>query len=176
MTSTHQANGGGGAAEAEIEGNYTPEEREFIRNFYAEYEAAEDPKPDEDERAVYDSGYKMYSGGEEPSLNIEWDAAMGKTDYWNLPPYEEFDPKVGLGAAFARVPFRFRASVDACCWCGGGCGGGGRKSPSCCCCFCRLVVELLAMLLAVDVGCVVAGGWLPWRCRRYLLPLPENVA
>lgn len=85
--------------EDEIERNYTPEEREFVDNFCAEYKAAEEPQPDEDDLAVYSNDYKMYAevegeegGGE--SLNIEWDAAMGKTDHWNLPPFEEFDPKV----------------------------------------------------------------------------------
>ncbi|CAM9958977.1 unnamed protein product [Scytosiphon promiscuus] len=79
--------------EAELEGDYTPEERDFIRTFYEEYEAAEEPQPDEDERAVFSHDYKMYAG-EGGTLDIEWDAAVGKVDTWNLPPREEYDPKV----------------------------------------------------------------------------------
>lgn len=88
--------------EAELEGNYTPEELEFIKKFYAEYEAAEEPQPGEAELDVYSHDYKMYAG-EGGSLEIEWDAAVGKVDCWNLPSYEEFDPKVG------------RCCVDNCC-------------------------------------------------------------
>lgn len=47
--------------EARIEENYTPEEREFVSNFYAEYNAAEEPRPDDDPLAVYSNDYKMYA-------------------------------------------------------------------------------------------------------------------
>ncbi|CAM9524442.1 unnamed protein product [Ectocarpus sp. 8 AP-2014] len=79
--------------ELEVEKSYTPEEREFVENFYAEYEAAEEPERDEDELAVYDHGYKMYAG-EGGAMESEWDAAVGKGDIWDLLPYEDFDPKV----------------------------------------------------------------------------------
>ncbi|CAM9139541.1 unnamed protein product [Ectocarpus sp. 4 AP-2014] len=79
--------------ELEVEKNYTPEEREFVENFYAEYEAAEEPERDEEELAVYDHGYKMYAG-EGGAIESEWDAAIGKGEIWDLPPYEDFDPKV----------------------------------------------------------------------------------
>ncbi|CAM9322951.1 unnamed protein product [Pylaiella littoralis] len=78
--------------EMEMDGGYTPEEREFIRNFHAENEAAEEPA-DEDELEPYSHDYKMYAG-EEGSMNIEWDAAMGMFDSWDLPPIEDFDPMV----------------------------------------------------------------------------------
>ena len=80
--------------EENIEQYYTPEEREFVHNFLAEYEAAEEPQPDEDELAVYSNDYKMYAEGGAESHNIEWDAAMGKVDSWNLLPFEDFDPRV----------------------------------------------------------------------------------
>ncbi|CAM9690611.1 unnamed protein product [Ectocarpus sp. 13 AM-2016] len=35
----------------------------------------------------------MYAG-EGGAIESEWDAAVGKGDIWDLPPYEDFDPKV----------------------------------------------------------------------------------
>ena len=81
--------------EEEVERNYTPKEREFVDSFLVEFEAADEPQADEDDLAVYSNDYKMYAGGGAESLNIEWDAAMGKADHWDLPPFEDFDPKVG---------------------------------------------------------------------------------
>lgn len=84
----------GKRTEEEIERNYTPEEREFVESFLAEYEKPEEPKADEDELAVYSNDYKMYAEDGPETHDIEWDAAMGKVDFWNLPPFEDFDPKV----------------------------------------------------------------------------------
>lgn len=93
--------------EMEMDGNYTPEEREFIRNFHAEYEAAEEPVADEDKLAPYGHDYKMFAG--EGSMNIEWNAAMGMVDSWDLPPIEDFDPMVTC------VVVVFIVAVCCCC-------------------------------------------------------------
>lgn len=43
---------------------------------------------------MYANDYKMYAEGGGESIDIEWDAGVGKFDSWDLPPFEDFDPKV----------------------------------------------------------------------------------
>lgn len=102
--------------EKELEGNYTPEERDFIRNFHEDYEAAEEPAP-EDKLAPYEHDYKMYAG--EGSTNVEWNAAMGVVDSWDLPPIEDFDPMVRVlfcAVVVVVVMWRWRVAGGSWWW------------------------------------------------------------